>query len=129
MSVMNQHSDSELDYRPLVRRTTAETRALKPRYWVGNDDSARNHHGAIPAKPETILVHLSWKQNARGTPSFVGCYELNLGSLLEHGFIRRDSQPGKVRLRFIHDHDDVICIQVLGSRQRLEIGRFIPTVS
>jgi len=101
----------------------------KPRCWIGNDVVDRHYHNAIPANPESILIHLSWKPNSRTTPTFVGCYELNLAALLDHGFIRKDRQPGKVRLRFFHDYDDVIYIQVLGSKLRLEIGLFSPTTA
>ena len=122
--MMSLDPNSDSGCTPLVRQVESQAAAFKLRRWIGNDESARHHHSAIPFEPETVLVHLSWKQNSQAMPSFIGCYELNLPKLLEHGFIRRDAQPEKVRLRFIHDHDDVIHIQVLGSKQSLAIGRF-----
>ena len=44
-------------------------------------------------------------------------------ALLEAGFIRKDTKPGHVRLRFFHDTDDIIYIETSSGKPRLPVGK------
>jgi hypothetical protein len=60
------------------------------------------------------------RRSATGaTPSFVGCYRLDLERLLKEDLIRVEG-PGTVRLRFFHDHDGKVYLQ-----RRLDAPRYL----
>ena len=80
--------------------------------WTGNDDSQRNHNGAIPFQDSSKDIRLSWKPAKNATPRLIGCYRLQLRDLQKAGYIRPDSKPGHVRLRFVHNESGRIQIQV-----------------
>lgn len=97
---------------------------VRVRTWTGNDDSHRNYHGVVHLNESPLLLHLSWKRCSAERPKFVGCFELDLDKLLQHGLIRRDSGAGRARLRFYHGERDVIYIQAFKSSARLAVGEF-----
>ncbi len=95
------------------------------RMWTGNDEAGhRSHHAVIPPDASCHIA-LSWRESQRSAPRFVGNFRLDLGGLLEHGYIRWENRPeNMVRLRFFHPEDDGIYIQANLSGPRLPVGSF-----
>lgn len=107
----------------LFSRMCSEAALSSPRRWNGNDCSARNHNGAVPIAEDPLDIVLTWKESPRHQPRVVGAFRLHLQALLEAGFIRRDTRPAHVRLRFFHDTDDIIYIETSSGKPRLPVGK------
>ena len=107
----------------LFSRVRSEEDLSQPRRWNGNDRSQRNHNGAVPLSEDPLEIILRWKKSPEHPARPVGCFRLNLRALLEAGYIRADNKLGHVRLRFFHDHDGSIYIEVRPGRPRLLIGK------
>jgi hypothetical protein len=80
--------------------------------WTGNDESGRQHHNPVPLSNSPRDVRLHWKTSKNAQPRFIGCYRLDLHKLLTEGYVRKDTAPTHVRLRFFHSEDGGIHIQV-----------------
>ena len=110
-----------MDERYYVRIAEAELRHGHRR-WNGNDDKGRqSHHGVVRLSESPLDVQLTWTMGAGGPVGLVGCYRLNLGTLLRDGYIREDLEPGTVRLRFAR-RGSGIYIQVNGGSPALRVG-------
>jgi hypothetical protein len=95
----------------------------KHRKWIGNDDTDRNHHGLVPIDEQPCDMALCWKNSKAGVAKLIGFYRLNLENLCGAGYVAR--KPGnQVRLRFYHDSDDCIYIEIKPGHPRLVIGKF-----
>jgi len=94
--------------------------------WVGNDDIQRHHHGAINLNRDPFYLSLSWKRGRAAPVHPIGFFKLHLSRLLERGYIRDDSIPGKVRVRIYHAEDDVLYLQVKRGSPRIALGRVPP---
>jgi len=103
----------------------ASPKDLKPthRRWNGNDRSQRNHNGAVPLSDDPLDIVLNWKASPAAPVHPVGCFRLNLADLLSAGYIRLDNKRGHVRLRFFHDNDGCVYIEITHGRPRLLIGK------
>ena len=92
------------------------------RIWIGNDDSARNQHGVMRLAESPVTLSLCWRASATKPAVIVGCSRLDLGRLLANGLIRIE-RNGAVRVRFVHDADGRIYLQVKRGEPRIEAGR------
>ncbi len=107
-----------------VRRVPNEEASDVRRDWTGNDESGRNHNGKIPLSESPLRLRLSWKKSPKDSARLVGIFDLDLGRLLEAGYIRRElKSKNEVRLRFYHGWDNLIYIQVNLKEPGLLIGR------
>jgi hypothetical protein len=91
--------------------------------WTGNDNSARNHNGAV-RKRSQIDVMLRWKQSSSSPAKFIGCFRFDLAALFRLGYIRQDSRPECYRVRLYHAEDDFIYIQASSDGPFLRLARF-----
>jgi hypothetical protein len=122
---MNAKSHDNLKPNDFVRPISGSESKAVSRKWIGNDRSARNHHGIVNLDERPLRIHLSWKVSPGSQVHGVGAFELDLHKLLEAQLIRRESsKPGKVRLRFWHGFDDMIYIQARPEGDALPIGQF-----
>src|SRR5437868_9241889 len=95
------------------------------RRWNGNDETDRNHHGLVPIADNPLEISLCWKTSSNATPKPIGFYRLYLSNLQAAGFVG-PTKNGHVRLRFFHDMDDCIYIELLSKpRKRLLIGKYV----
>jgi hypothetical protein len=106
----------------LFSRMRSEAVLSSPRRWNGNDRSDRNHNGAVPVAEDPLDIVLTWKESPSHQPRSVGAFRLHLQALLEAGYIRKDTRPAHVRLRFFHDTDEVIYIETSAGKPRLPVG-------
>lgn len=97
--------------------------ARRHRRWNGNDDTHRNHHATVLLAEDPFDLALSWKSSSEASPQFVGYYRFYLKALLAGGYIRRDTQPRKVRLRIFHDQDGSFYVETSHGGPRLLIGK------
>lgn len=108
----------------LVRRVPNEGASNIRRDWTGNDESHRNHHGKVPLRESPLRLRLSWKKGPKDSARLVGVFDLDLKQLLKAGYIRSEPKSeDEVRLRFYHDRDGLVSIQVNSKEQGLPIGR------
>ena len=110
--------------RSLVERIEGDA-AGTSRRWVLRDDNPQHYHGRVPLDEDPVSIELAWKSDARGQEQLVGRYRLHLARLLEHGYVRLDSEsPSKlyVRLRFHRGDRGVIFVQASADRPALAIG-------
>jgi len=108
----------------LVRRVPNEGASNIRRDWTGNDESERNHNGKVPLSESPLRLRLSWKKCPKDSARLVGIFDLDLKQLLRAGYIRYEPKSeDEVRLRFYHDWDNVVKIQVNSKEQGLPIGR------
>ena len=107
----------------LVRRVPNGGAKIR-RDWTGNDEGARNHHGKVRLSESPLRLRLSWKKGPKDSARLVGIFDLDLKQLLKAGYIRYEPKSKDVvRLRFYHDWNNVINIQVSSKEQGLPIGR------
>jgi len=106
---------------PGIARMSDHARADADRTWTGNDDSARNHHGVIPLAASPVILSLSWKASAGSPPRPVGTFRLDLHRLLADGLIRLEA-PDSVRVRFVHEPEGSIYLQVNQQGPRVFVG-------
>lgn len=112
------------DMSHLVRRISNEEASNIRREWTGNDESQRNHNGKVPLSETPLRLRLSWKKGPNDSAHLVGIFDLDLKQLLEAGYIRYDANSeSNVRLRFYHDWDNLVYIEVKSIQPRLPIGR------
>ncbi len=96
--------------------------------WNGNDEIHGGRWESRIRLPESPLdLRLTWRSHDRAPEHLVGCFRLNLQALLRDGYIRHDTVPGTVRLRFVHE-GGYIYIRLRRSSPALLIGT-IPPVS
>lgn len=108
----------------LVRRVPNEGASNIRRDWTGNDESDRNHNGKVPLSESPLRLRLSWKKGPKDSARLVGIFDLDLKQLVKAGYIRYEPKSeDEVRLRFYHDWDNVVNIQVNSKEQGLPIGR------
>lgn len=108
----------------LVRRVPNEGASNIRRDWTGNDESDRNHNGKVPLSESPLRLRLSWKKGPKDSARLVGIFDLDLKQLLKAGYIRYEPKSkDEVRLRFYHDWDNVVKIQVNSKEESLPIGR------
>jgi hypothetical protein len=108
----------------LVRRVSNEEASNIRREWTGNDESQRNHNGKVPLSETPLRLRLSWKKGPNDSAHLVGIFDLDLKQLLRAGYIRYDANSeSDVRLRFYHDWDNLVYIEVKSIQPRLPIGR------
>lgn len=108
----------------LVRRAPNEGASNIRRDWTGNDESERNHNGKVPLSESPLRLRLSWKKSPKDSARLVGIFDLDLKQLVKAGYIRYEPKSeSEVRLRFFHDRDNVVYIQVNSKERRLPIGR------
>ena len=93
--------------------------------WVGNDQSEGRQHGVVTMS-ESLDLRLSWRNSRGATPTLIGCYRLNLRTLVSLGYARLDrlAEPDRIRLQFVHECDDGIYIRVKKDTPRLYVGYF-----
>jgi hypothetical protein len=97
------------------------------RRWNANDLTQRNHHAAVPLKESPFDVVLTWKASPDSPSKLVGNFRLYLQPLLDAGYIRREkTRNGHVRVRFYHDHDNGVYIEVRKGAPRLLVGKIPP---
>jgi hypothetical protein len=63
------------------------------------------------------------RRSSSASTKFIHCFRLDLVGLLAGGYVREDSQPGHVRLKFVHT-DDRIVIQKGSGAPALYVGSF-----
>src|SRR5439155_20787149 len=108
----------------LVRRVPNEGASSIRRDWTRNDEGDRNHHGKVPLSESPLRLRLSWKKGPKDSARLVGIFDLDLKQLLKAGYIRYEPKSeSEVRLRFYHDRDNVVYIQVNSKERGLPIGR------
>jgi hypothetical protein len=110
--------------RSLVERVEGDL-TIQPRRWVMRDDNQQQYHGRVPLADDPLLLELSWKADARSREQLVGLYRLHLAALLEHEYIRLDSEAPigtHARLRFFRSDRSVIYIQASAECPALAIG-------
>jgi hypothetical protein len=108
----------------LIRRVPNERGSNIRRNWTGNDESARSHHGKVALSESPLRLRLSWKKGPKDSARLVGVFDLNLKQLLKAGYIRVEPKSkDEVRLRFYHDLNNVVIIQVNSKEQGLTIGK------
>jgi hypothetical protein len=108
----------------LVRRVPNEGASNIRRDWTGNDESNRNHNGKVPLRESPLRLRLSWRKGPKDSARLVGIFDLDIKQLLKAGYIRYEPKSqDEVRLRFYHDWDNVLTIQVNSNEQGLPIGR------
>ena len=121
---MNKELYPLADMGNLVRRVQIADVSNVRRNWTGNDESARNQHAKVSLSESPLRLRLSWKKGPKDSARLIGVFDLNLHRLLKAGYIRLDAKSkDEVRLRFYHDWDNVIYIQVNMEGPRLPIGR------
>ena len=92
------------------------------RRWCGNDDSARAHHGIVALAETPLVLELSWRASKAARKALVCRLRLDLARLLAERLVRAEDAK-QVRLRFFHDHDGKVYIQVKQDAPRFLIGR------
>lgn len=108
----------------LVRRVPNEGASNIRRDWTGNDETARNYHNKLPLSESPLRLRLSWKKGPKDSARLVGIFDLDLKQLLKAGYIRYEPKSeDEVRLRFYHDWDNVVKIQVNSKEKGFPIGR------
>jgi len=96
------------------------------RNWIGNDSSARNHHGVVPLSESPLRIRLSWKRGPNDPTRLVGEFDLDLRALLSDGYVREErGTPGSIRLRFYHGMDGMIYVQTNAKGPALWIGKVL----
>ena len=97
------------------------------RNWTGNDASQRTHHGVVRLNESPLHLKLSWKESRDAPVQLIGCYKLDLHELLRREYIRYEGaeRNEEIRLRFFHQPDDRIVIQVNESGPALIVGTFV----
>jgi hypothetical protein len=115
-------SQTEDGAKYFIHFNTPADLSMKHRRWNGNDQTQRNHHGAVPLARDPFDLVLNWKSSPNASLKQVGCYRLNLAALLAAGFIRRDTKPRHVRVRFYHDLDGSVYIEAQQDGPRLLVG-------
>lgn len=78
----------------------------------------------VPLNESPLRLRLSWKKGPKDSARLVGIFDLDLKQLLKAGYIRYEPKSEyEVRLRFYHDWDNVVKIQVNSKAKGLPIGR------
>lgn len=111
--------------RALVQRVEAVPAGAVHRRWVIRDDNQQHHHGIVRLSESPLYVALWWKASARGREQQVGIYRLDLGALLERGYIRQEPEGVSgdiVRLRFVRGERGVVSIQTRADGPALAVG-------
>jgi len=94
------------------------------RRWRGNDEKGRNtHHGAVPVGESPLDIRLEWCRSSNAPSRLIGCYRLDLERLLAAGYVREDSKPAHIRLRFAHLSGGIY-IQTRDGAPALSAGSF-----
>ncbi len=94
----------------------------KHRVWNGNDDTDRNHHGLVPIGEQPFDICLNWKRSKSDEPKLIGYFRLNLENLCDAGFVDR-KPANQVRLRFYHDTDNCIYVEIRPGSPRLLLAK------
>jgi hypothetical protein len=110
--------------RHLVQRVEGAGADRFSRDWTGNDTSARQHHSIVSLSEGRLRLRLSWKKSRDDSPRVVGVFDLQLQQLLDKQFVRVEKGvENAIRLRFYHDPDGMIYIQVNRKGPKLPIGK------
>ncbi len=71
-----------------------------------------------------LRLRLSWRKSKHDFAHLIGVFDLGLRNLLEAGYVRLEPRSeDEIRLRFYHDWDNMIYIQVNNKGPRLPVGR------
>jgi len=92
---------------------------------VGNDTSQRNQSGVVRENAISLVLRLSWRRSKASPKSFIGCYRLNLVGLEAAGYIRKEANSGKYRIRIEHESDNDLYLQLSSKGPRIRLGRFV----
>ncbi len=112
--------------RHLVQRVEGEGAEKYTRDWIGNDTNARSHHSIVYLTEGSLRLRLSWKKSTKDLPKVIGVFDLLLRQLRDKGYVRSEKgiEDG-IRLRFYHDPNGIIYIQMNTKGPTLPVG-FIP---
>lgn len=107
----------------LVRRISERELSGGATRWTGNEQIWRNHKGIVSLDKDPLHLTLCWKLGPGEPEHLVGYYLLQLGALLDQGYVRHErNRPGAIRLRFYHGENDVVYIQANERGPALPIG-------
>ena len=96
------------------------------RNWIGNDASARNHHGVVYLSESPLRIRLSWRASRGNSPRIVGIFDLDLRKLLTAKYVCLEKESrDAIRLRFYHGMNDVVYIQVNRNGPALPVGTLV----
>jgi hypothetical protein len=109
-------ADSGISHIPAAALSRAD------RAWTGNDDSHRNHHGIVSLSESPVKLSLSWREAKERPAKPIGTFRLHLDVLLTNRLIRREDYES-VRVRFFHDRDGHVYLQLNLSEPRVLVGR------
>ena len=114
-------SDPLDSFRGLVERIRPEELPRKHRKWIGNDENARNHNGAVERTENPLFMHLSWKTGKNATVRLVGCYRINMSRLVREGYALSEGSD-QARLRFYRERNSAIYIGRGRKFPRIPVG-------
>jgi hypothetical protein len=94
-----------------VERAPASARVLR---WTLRRDNNAHHHGVVAWNGGPVVLDLWWRASKGVPESAVGIFLLDLGRLLDGGFVRweREGEHDRVRVRVVMRNPDTFALQV-----------------